>query len=117
MLQICDGVGTLIHSATMSDVNLDILDWNLQHQHQQQRINSTSGSVVVSQAEQTGPPEPETGREERRSSVQASRSMFTIITTPRRKGGSSHSYNIQLRYMQVSIIQVNPIDRDEEQVL
>ena len=111
-------MGTLIHSATMSDVNLDILDWNMQHQHQQQqRINSTSGSVVMSQAEQTGPPEPETGREERRSSVQASRSMFTIITTPRRKGGSSHSYNIQLRCMQVSIIQVNPIDRDEEQVL
>ena len=99
MLQICDGVGTLIHSATMSDVNLDILDWNLQHQHQQQRVNSTSGSVVVSQAEQTGPSEPETSQEERReSSVQASRSMFTIITTPRRKGGSSHHIHILSGY-------------------
>ena len=102
MLQICDGVGTLIHSATMSDVNLDILDWNLQHQHQQQRVNSTSGSVVVSQAEQTGPSEPETSQEERReSSVQASRSMFTIITTPKRKGESSHEW---LLFQQPTVI-------------
>ena len=104
MLQICDGVGTLIHSATMSDVNLDILDWNLQHQHQQQRVNSTSGSVVVSQAEQIGASEPETSREERReSSVQASRSMFTIITTPRRKGGSSHHIHILSGFLSVYV--------------
>ena len=93
MLQICDGVGTLIHSATMSDVNLDILDWNLQHQSQQQGVNSHSGNVV-SQAAQAGDPEPgpDTRMEERRgSAVQASRSMFTIITTPRRRGESSHN--------------------------
>lgn len=94
MLQICDGVGTLIHSATMSDVNLDILDWSLQHQSQQQGVSSHSGNVV-SEAGQAGDPEPgpDTRREERRgSAVQASRSMFTIITTPKRKGGLSRKY-------------------------
>ena len=78
----------------MSDVNLDILDWNLQHQSQQQGVNSHSGNVV-SPAAQSGDPEPgpDTRREERRgSAVQASRSMFTIITTPKRKGGSSQKY-------------------------
>ncbi len=96
MLQICDGVGTLIHSATMSDVNLDILDWNLQHQSQQQGVNSHSGNVVSSAVESGDQePGPDTRREERRgSAVQASRSMFTIITTPKRKGGSSQKYLI-----------------------
>lgn len=112
--QICDGVGTLIHSATMSDVNLDILDWNLQIQ--QARVNSGD----VSQAEQTGDPElePGTGREERRASaVLASRSMFTIITTPRRKGGSWHFNsavtticmdNVDILMIDVTFISINP---------
>ena len=118
--QICDGVGTLIHSATMSDVNLDILDWNLQIQ--QARVNSNSGSV--SQAEQTGDPElePGTAREERRASaVLASRSMFTIITTPRRKGGSWHFNSAVTTFVLIDwlmllsfqLIHFNPIGREE----
>ena len=80
MLQICDGVGTLIHSATMSDVSLDILDWNFQQQEQQEADNNC---VDVSPVESGHPVEAE---ETDSGPARASRSMFTIITTPR--GGS-----------------------------
>ena len=82
MLQICDDVGTLIHSATMSDVNLDILDWNFQQPERQEADNNC---VDVSTAESDHPVEAE---ETDSGPARASRSMFTIITTPR--GGSIH---------------------------
>ena len=85
-IQICDGVSSLVHSATMSDI--DQLDWRpptrdttritihdniIHHHHHLQPAQEQEETTF-------GPPDSCS------EGVQASSSMFTIITTPLRKG-------------------------------
>ena len=76
-MQICDGVSTLVHSATMSDLHLELLDWKLHHR--------ADTDTEQEQGDTGGAEEGAAGRD-----VHTSRSMVTIVnqTTARRGEGT-----------------------------
>ena len=79
-MQICDGVSTLVHSATMSDLHLELLDWKLHH-----RADTDTEQQQQQQGDSEGAEEGAAGRD-----VHTSRSMVTIVnqTTARRGEGT-----------------------------
>ena len=90
-MQICDGVSTLVHSATMSDLHLDLLDWNLHHRAD---TDTELGGEEEQQGDTEGAEEGAAARD-----VLTSRSMFTIVnqTTARRGEGTLYAtvkYNL-----------------------
>ena len=80
-MQICDGVSTLVHSATMSDLHLELLDWKLHHCAD----TDTELGGEQQQGDTGGAEEGAAGRD-----VHTSRSMVTIVnqTTARRGEGT-----------------------------
>ena len=80
-MQICDGVSTLVHSATMSDLHLELLDWKLHHRAD----TDTELGGEQQQGDTEGAEEGAAGRD-----VHTSRSMVTIVnqTTARRGEGT-----------------------------
>ena len=90
--QICNGVSTLVHSATMSDVHLDLLDWNLQL-HQNDDTNDAvdgTGNVIINHVaeHERSPANLNDASDSDSNVVQSSKSMFTILSTPRKKGSA-----------------------------
>ena len=81
-MQICDGVSTLVHSATMSDLHLELLDWKLHHRAD---TDTELGGEQQQQGDTEGAEEGAAGRD-----VHTSRSMVTIVnqTTARRGEGT-----------------------------
>ena len=88
-------MGSLVHSATMSDITLDQLDWrpqarestrmtihdNIIHHHHQEEEETPDITMTT-----FGPPEP-SGERCEGLQVQSSSSMFTILNTPTLKKG------------------------------
>ena len=99
-VQICDGVSTLVHSSTMSDINMDLLDWRPQSDTSRMTIhdNIIQHHVMREETSQSpdintttfSPPELPGGVSDSEV-VQGSSSMFTIITstTPLNNGSST----------------------------
>ena len=81
-MQICDGVSTLVHSATMSDLHLELLDWKLHHRAD---TDTELGGEQQQGDDTGGAGEGAAGRD-----VHTSRSMVTIVnqTTARRGEGT-----------------------------
>ena len=84
-------MSTLVHSATMSDLHLDLLDWNLHHRAD---TDTELGGEQEQQGDTEGAEEGAAARD-----VLTSRSMFTIVnqTTARRGEGTLYAtvkYNL-----------------------
>ena len=91
-VQICDGVSTLVHSSTMSDINMDLLDWRPQTETSRMTIHDNIIQHHVLQEETSHSPDismAPAGVSESEM-VQGSSSMFTIITstTPLKNGSA-----------------------------
>ena len=95
-------MSTLVHSATMSDVHLDLLDWNVHNLQQDPVATNAPPPIVHSNNDTSDNNDNLTGVEdndhvvdvvdqpssldEDSVPVQNSYSMFTIISTPKMKG-------------------------------
>ena len=91
----------MVHSATMSDVHLDLLDWNV---HNLQSVpplivhsnNSSENNDNLNVTEDNNHAlddiEDQTSSLEDAASVQKSYSMFTIISTDNESGGNIFTF-------------------------
>ena len=86
----------MVHSATMSDVHLDLLDWNVHNLqsvppapivHSNNSENNDNLNSVEDNNHVVDGIEDQTSSLEDSALVQNSYSMFTIISTPKMKGG------------------------------
>ena len=81
-------MSTLVHSATMSDINLEILDWENTSNNNNNGINNNVNRVS-DEAQDTSTTVPATVVNVVNTNVnpvQSSCSMVTILTTPKKKG-------------------------------
>ena len=76
----------------MSDVHLDLLDWNLHHHHQEEDTSNTiddddgAAHVIVNHDAEHSPATLNDASDSDSNVVQSSKSMFTILSTPIKKG-------------------------------